>query len=272
MCGFAGEVRRDGPPDADALARMQAVLAPRGPDGQGTWIRGRVGLAHRRLAIIDLSDAGAQPMVDPRLGLTVAFNGCIYNHRALRAELEAAGHSFASTSDTEILLKGWAQWGEALLDRLAGMFAFALAEHASGRVVLVALLAEAGQHGLATFSIGFPDAGDREGDEFAFSDLVAREFGTVHHQIRVGADRLVAALPRASAAMSEPMISHDAVAFFLLSEHVARDRKVVQSGQGADEVLGGYHWYPPLLEVEGDGLEVYAGRSSTVATRRWVSS
>ncbi len=125
--------------------------------------------------------------------------------------------------------------------------------------LIVALLAESGQRGLATFSIGFPDAGDREGDEFAFSDLVAREFGTEHRQIRVGADRLVAALPHAVAAMSEPMVSHDAVAFYLLSQEVARDRKVVQSGQGADEVLGGYYWYPPMLEAPGDGLDTYAG-------------
>ncbi len=398
MCGFAGELRRSGPPDRAALERMQAVLEPRGPDGQGLWIEGPVGLAHRRLAVIDLSARGAQPMVDDGLGLAVVFNGCIYNHRELRAELERAGHAFASDADTEVLLKGWAEWGEGMLDRLAGMFAFALAERDSGRVVLardrlgvkplylcdgpggslrfastlpallagggvdtavdpvalhhylslhsivpaprtilrgvrklppasllvlepdgrrrerrwwdppftrdaaragwteadwegalldalrtavdrrmvadvpvgvllsggldssliVALLAESGQRGLATFSIGFPDAGDREGDEFAFSDLVAREFGTDHRQIRVGADRLVAALPHAIAAMSEPMVSHDAVAFYLLGLEVARDRKVVQSGQGADEVLGGYYWYPPMLDAPGDGLDAYA--------------
>ena len=398
MCGFAGELRRSGPPDRAALERMQAVLEPRGPDGQGLWVEGPVGLAHRRLAIIDLSARGAQPMVDEGLGLAVVFNGCIYNHRELRAELERAGHAFASDADTEVLLKGWAEWGEGMLDRLAGMFAFALAERDSGRVVLardrlgvkplywcdgpggslrfastlpallagggvdtavdpvalhhylslhsivpaprtilrgvrklppasllvlepdgrrrerrwwdppfardpsragwteadwegallgalrtavdrrmvadvpvgvllsggldssliVALLAESGQRGLATFSIGFPGAGDREGDEFAFSDLVAREFGTEHRQIRVGADRLVAALPHAIAAMSEPMVSHDAVAFYLLSQEVARDRKVVQSGQGADEVLGGYYWYPPMLDAPGDGLDTYA--------------
>ena len=125
--------------------------------------------------------------------------------------------------------------------------------------LIVALLAAQGQRGLATFSIGFPDAGGREGDEFEFSDLVAREFGTEHRQIRVGPERIVEALPAAVAAMSEPMVSHDAVAFWLLSEAVARERKVVQSGQGADEVFGGYYWYPPLLEASGDGLDTYAG-------------
>src|SRR3954467_10202536 len=124
--------------------------------------------------------------------------------------------------------------------------------------LIVALLAEQGQRGLATFSVGFRDVGERVGDEFEFSDLVAAEFGTDHHQIRVGPERLLPGLPRAWGAMREPMVSHDAVAFFLLSEEVAKVRKVVQSGQGADEVFAGYYWYPPLLEVEGDGLGVYA--------------
>ena len=88
---------------------------------------------------------------------------------------------------------------------------------------------------------------------------MAREFDTEHRQIRVDPERIVEALPSAIAAMSEPMVSHDAVAFWLLSEAVARERKVVQSGQGADEVFGGYYWYPPLLEAAGDGLDTYAG-------------
>src|SRR5436305_4779621 len=137
MCGIAGEVRVDGRlPDVGAVARMADVMAPRGPDGAGVWSAGGVALGHRRLAIIDLSGRGHQPMVDTELGLAVVFNGCIYNHRELRRELEAAGHRFASTSDTEVLLKGWREWGEGLVDRLAGMFAFALAERDTGRVVL----------------------------------------------------------------------------------------------------------------------------------------
>src|SRR3954454_7959970 len=136
MCGFAGELRPGWPPDLDALARAGEVLAPRGPDGQGVWSHGGAALVHRRLAIIDLSARGAQPMTDEALGLTVAFNGCIYNHHDLRAELERGGAQFASTSDTEVLLHGWRAWGEGLLDRLLGMFAFALVEHDSGRVVL----------------------------------------------------------------------------------------------------------------------------------------
>jgi asparagine synthase (glutamine-hydrolysing) len=122
--------------------------------------------------------------------------------------------------------------------------------------LIVGLLAEEGQGaaGLQTFSIGFPDVGDREGDEFAYSDLVADRFGTTHHQLRIDAARLVPAVPEAIAAMSEPMVSHDAVAFYLLSEEVRKHLKVVQSGQGADEVFAGYHWYPPLLDVGDDDL------------------
>src|SRR5918997_1193269 len=105
--------------------------------------------------------------------------------------------------------------------------------------LIVALLAEEGQRGPATFSIGFPDVAGREGDEFAFSDAVAERFGTDHRQIRVGTDELVAALPHAIAAMSEPMVSHDCVAFWLLSQAVREDRKAGRWGRGADEVLGG---------------------------------
>jgi asparagine synthase (glutamine-hydrolysing) len=137
MCGFGVELRRDAPPDRAALERMRDSLAPRGPDGEGIWLDGSAGMVHRRLAIIDLSELGAQPMRDDALGLAVVFNGCIYNHRELRAELERLGHSFTSTSDTEVVLRGWREWGEGVLDRLAGMFAFAVLETESGRCALV---------------------------------------------------------------------------------------------------------------------------------------
>ena len=114
--------------------------------------------------------------------------------------------------------------------------------------LIVGLLAEAGQHGLPTFSIGFESVGGVEGDEFQYSDIVAERFGTDHHQIRIGTDRMLPALDGAIGAMSEPMVSHDCVAFYLLSQEVAKHVKVVQSGQGADEVFAGYHWYPPMGE------------------------
>ena len=133
VCGFAGELRFDGrPADAAALARMAETMAPRGPDGSGLWLQDGAGLAHRRLKIIDLSERGAQPMLDPHLGLAVAFNGCIYNYKELRKELAADGYSFASTSDTEVLMKAYHRWGPAFVERLKGMFAFVLVEQGSG--------------------------------------------------------------------------------------------------------------------------------------------
>ena len=102
MCGIAGEVRVDGRlPDVGAVARMADVMAPRGPDGAGVWSAGCVALGHRRLAIIDLSGRGHQPMVDSELGLAVVYNGCIYNHRELRRELEGAGYRLIHDARTE---------------------------------------------------------------------------------------------------------------------------------------------------------------------------
>ena len=93
MCGFAGELRLDGrPADVAAVGRMSDDLRRRGPDGCGLWQRGALALAHRRLTIIDLSNAGEQPMVDSELGLSLVFNGCIYNRRALREELTGLGY------------------------------------------------------------------------------------------------------------------------------------------------------------------------------------
>ena len=111
-------------------------LAPRGPDGSGLWATGPVALGHRRLPIIDLSAAGAQPMVDPHLGLTVVFNGCIYNYQQLRDELAGLGHPFFSTSDTEVIGKAYAQWGIDCVQHFMGMFAFAIAERETGRLIL----------------------------------------------------------------------------------------------------------------------------------------
>jgi asparagine synthase (glutamine-hydrolysing) len=124
---------------------------------------------------------------------------------------------------------------------------------------IVALLAEQGQRGLTTFSIGFESGGGESGDEFAYSDLVAKQFDTVHHQIRIGHDRFLPAVDRTVAAMSEPMVSHDCIAFNLLSEDVSKHVKVVQSGQGADEILAGYSWYPPLAGVpRAEAVDAYA--------------
>ncbi|MBB2990068.1 asparagine synthase (glutamine-hydrolyzing) [Mycolicibacterium iranicum] len=395
MCGATGEVRLDGTsPNVQAVTAMAEVMVPRGPDAAGVWSQGRVALGHRRLKIIDLTEAGAQPMVDSELGLAVAWNGCIYNYEQLRDELSGHGYRFFSHSDTEVLLKGYHHWGDRFVDHLKGMFAFAIVERDSGRVLLgrdrlgikplyftqntdrvrfasslpallaggeidthidpvalhhymtfhsvvpsprtilrgvsklppaslmaiepdgrvttttywepdfsrrddradwsekdwedavldslrtavkrrlvadvpvgcllsggvdssliVGLLAEAGQHGLKTFSIGFESVNGVKGDEFRYSDVIAERFGTDHHQIRIDTARMLPALDGAIGAMSEPMVSHDCVAFYLLSEEVAKHVKVVQSGQGADEVFAGYHWYPPMGEPSAASLE-----------------
>jgi asparagine synthase (glutamine-hydrolysing) len=125
--------------------------------------------------------------------------------------------------------------------------------------LITGLLAEAGTTDLRTYSIGFESVDNEAGDEFHYSDLVARHYGTVHEKLHIPADDLLRALPDAIGAMSEPMVSHDCVAFYLLSQAVSRHSRVVQSGQGADEVFGGYHWYPPLTDINypAQGVDAY---------------
>ncbi|WP_097083803.1 MULTISPECIES: N-acetylglutaminylglutamine amidotransferase [unclassified Pseudomonas] len=386
MCGISGELTfNDQPANLAAIERITHHLAPRGPDAWGFHSQGPIALGHRRLKIMDLSDGSAQPMTDADLGLALAFNGAIYNYPELRAELEALGYRFHSGGDTEVLLKGYHAWGEALLPKLNGMFAFAVWERDSKRLflardrlgvkplylsrngqrlrfasalpallkggdidpmldpialnhylnfhavvpaprtilanvqklppatwmridangnteekvwwtlpygpaedernlnlndwidrvlegtreavairqraavdvgvllsggvdssLLVGLLREAGVENLSTFSIGFEDAGGERGDEFQYSDLIAKHYGTHHHQLRIGEHEVLEQLPAAFRAMSEPMVSHDCIAFYLLSREVSKHCKVVQSGQGADELFAGYHWYPQV--------------------------
>ena len=138
MCGIAGLYNLDGAPAEPALLRRMAdAVAHRGPDGEGVYVDGAVGLAHRRLAIIDLSAAGRQPMVteDGRFALT--YNGEIYNFQELRAELQARGRCFLSRTDSEVLLQAWAEWGPVCVTRFNGMFAFALWDKAQRTLTLV---------------------------------------------------------------------------------------------------------------------------------------
>ncbi|MTV25803.1 N-acetylglutaminylglutamine amidotransferase [Nitriliruptoraceae bacterium ZYF776] len=405
MCGFSGELRMDGTtPDIGAVARMTGLMHDRGPDAEGLYAAGPIALGHRRLSIIDLSSHGNQPMHDPELGLTIAFNGCIYNYQQLREELQRErNYRFFSTSDTEVVLKAYHAWGDRFVERLQGMFAFCIHDRDRGRTFLgrdrfgikplylaetptrvrfasslpalvqggdvdtsidpvalhhylsfhavvpaphtiikgvrklppattlaieadgsrttdeywrpdftrdddradwserdwedavleamrkavewrlvadvpvgvllsggldsslvVGLLAEAGQHDLNTFSIGFESFGGEEGDEFKYSDVIAERYGTNHHKLRIDTERMLPALGDAVGAMAEPMVSHDAVAFFLLSQEVAKHVKVVQSGQGADEVFAGYHWYPPMQALT-DELGPGAPRETLVS-------
>jgi asparagine synthase (glutamine-hydrolysing) len=402
MCGICGEVTFDGSAAGGRIAAMMERMRARGPDAGGAFMQDRVALGHRRLSIIDLAAASQQPMVDPQLGLAIVFNGCIYNYRELRAELIGKGYRFFSHGDTEVILKAYAEWGARCVERFYGMFAFAIWERNSGRVVLardrlgikplyytesanvfrfastlpaliaaggvdtsidpaalhhymslhavvpaprtifqgvkklpaatictiepdgrrreetywqlevgarsqdrklteqdwqeairlalgsaverrrvadvpvgvllsggldssliVALLAEQGQSDLRTFSVGFETVGELKGDEFHYSDLIAQQFGTRHERIAVDTSRAIEALPGTIAAMSEPMMSHDAVGFYLLSEEVSKHVKVAQSGQGADEIFGGYHWYPTLMrsnDPAADYAKVYFDR------------
>jgi asparagine synthase (glutamine-hydrolysing) len=389
MCGIAGEIRFDGDePDVAAVARITAAMHRRGPDGSGVHAVGPVALGHRRLKILDLSERGAQPMVDSELGLTAVFNGLVYNFRELREQLEAAGYRFFSHTDTEVLIKAFHRWGPGCVERFLGMFAFAIVDRDSGVLTLgrdrlgikplylsegprslrfasslpallegggvdtaidpvalhhymsfhsvvpaprtilagvrklppatvrtiqpdgastdhvywrpehvrdpakaamsagdwrdatlealrlavrrrmvadvpvgvllsggldsslvVALLAQEGQVGLKTFSVGFHATAGEVGDEFQYSDIVASTFGTDHQQILVDPARMLPAVDGAITAMAEPMVSHDCVAFYLLAEEVKKSVTVVQSGQGADEVFAGYDWYPPLART-----------------------
>ena len=125
MCGIAGFIAADRAADAGVLNQMLARIAHRGPDGQGPFIEGAAALGPCRLAIIDL-DGGAQPLYSEDDRLVLVFNGEIYNYRSLTAELTALGHTFATRTDSEVVLHGWEQWGRELLPRLRGMFAFAL--------------------------------------------------------------------------------------------------------------------------------------------------
>lgn len=402
MCGLCGEISFREPASVSSISAMAESLCRRGPDSSGLFVQDRVGFGHRRLSILDTESTSNQPMIDSELGLAAAFNGCIYNFRELRRELKEKGYRFFSDGDTEVILKAYAEWGPRCVERFLGMFAFAIWERDSGRVVLardrlgikplylaedanclrfastlpallaaggvnteidpvglhnymslhavvvaprtilkgvrklppatlmivepdgsrreetywtlqvgrkpqdramskeewkeavldaltlavkrrqvadvpvgvllsggldsslvVALLAESGQTDLKTFAIGFESVRNLKGDEFKYSDFVARRFGTKHEKIEIKSEATLDALPDAIQAMSEPMMSHDAIGFYLLSEQVAKHVKVVQSGQGADEVFGGYHWYPKMMQSNdptSDYARVYFDR------------
>ena len=400
MCGICGEFRFDGlAPDLARTNKMMTRLERRGPDHGGSYSDGPIALGHRRLAIIDLSEHANQPLVDQQLGLALVFNGTIYNFPALRSELQDKGYHFFSSGDSEVILKAYAEWGEACVERLHGMFAFAIwdmrkqrlflgrdrlgikplyysfnnkrllfasnaqallatgdidtsidsvglhhqltlhavipaphtilngikkmrpahcmcfsvdgglsereywvlnacrpkekmdeqewteAIHASLRsavekrktisdvpvgvllsggldsCLLVALLAEAGVGNIKTFTVGFEDQPEEKGNEFEFSDLIVDRYNTEHHKFFIRNDKVLDYLPNAVDVMAEPMVGQDAVAFYMLSEQVSKEVKVVQSGQGADEVFGGYFWYPQMHEAEGeDELKRFSSR------------
>lgn len=127
MCGICGIFNLNGEPVSPVfLRKMTGVIAHRGPDGEGFYTDSFIGLGHRRLAIIDLSSAGHQPMISPDGQYAISYNGEIYNFQELRKELEALGHSFRSRTDTEVVLHAYIEWGNECLHRFNGMFAFAI--------------------------------------------------------------------------------------------------------------------------------------------------
>ncbi len=137
MCGIAGCLNLDGRPVAlPIIERMTRALAHRGPDGQGHFTDGAFGLGHRRLAIIDLSAAAAQPMTSADGRFVLAYNGEVYNFRELRGELVARGRRFRTASDTEVVLEALAEWGAKAIERFNGIFALALWDRRERRLLL----------------------------------------------------------------------------------------------------------------------------------------
>src|SRR5712664_1736063 len=140
MCGISGFLlsratlsRRSA---ESRLWAMIAMLRHRGPDDEGVWTDGRAGLAHARLSIIDLSPAGHQPMANADETIWITYNGEIYNFAEIRQELEAGGYPFRSRSDTEVIVNGWHAWGPKIFSRLRGMFALAIWDRRSQRLIL----------------------------------------------------------------------------------------------------------------------------------------
>src|SRR5919201_3011588 len=126
MCGICGIAAPGRRPEAKTVGRMAAELDHRGPDGPGSFAAEGVAFGFRRLAIIDLSDAGDQPFASEDGALRLVHNGEVYNYRELRRELEAHGHRFRSATDTEVILAAYREWGERCVERFTGMWAFEL--------------------------------------------------------------------------------------------------------------------------------------------------
>src|ERR1043165_1221513 len=136
MCGIAGFLRLDGAPaDAREGTAMPDPIRPRGPDGDGTWTDGPAAIGHRRLAIIDPAH-GQQPVANADGSLWIVYNGELYNFRELRAELEARGHRFETHCATEVAVHAYEEWGERFLDRMRGMYAFAIRDRRNGTIFL----------------------------------------------------------------------------------------------------------------------------------------
>ncbi len=392
MCGICGLVSLDGatPPDPDVLAAMSETLVHRGPDSEGAVVDGPVGLAARRLSIIDL-EGGDQPIANEDGTIHVVQNGEIYNHRALRRDLERRGHRFATACDTEVLVHLYEERGPAFVEELRGMFAIALWDSRARRLVLgrdrfgikpllyrmhegvlsfaselkailrqpgfaatvdlealgaflafnaipapltifekvrklpaghvlvwdggeprvsryarprpadpedvrdepmevlaaelrdrlrnsvrahlvsdvpvgvmlsggvdssalTALASQESSERVMTFSIGFEESSF---DELSTARLVAERYGTDHHELVVRPDA-IELLPKLVDAFDEPFADSSALPTYLVSELASRDVKVALSGEGGDELFGGYYTYV------ADAIAPWAGRAASV--------
>ncbi|MGZ8830696.1 MAG: asparagine synthase (glutamine-hydrolyzing) [Thermoanaerobaculia bacterium] len=379
MCGISAIAGFREPVFNAALERMVACLSHRGPDASGSAMLAGCNLGHTRLSVIDLS-AGAQPMADASGRYWITFNGEIYNYRELREELVSRGHPFRTQSDTEVLLRGFAEWGTGLLDRLRGMFAFAIWDSVEQRLfaardlfgekplyyattpggllllaseikaitasqllktsidpvsvdaylafgyvppdrtihrqvqtlppghylvwqngqaavsaywrprletrgislqeaaeelrrllrraverqmiadvpvgaflsggldssTIVALMQEHSALPVKTFSVGFGS----NINELPYAREVADRYGTEHHEIDLGEPDVATLIQRMSLVYDEPFADSSNIPTYLLSEYARRWVKVVLSGDGGDELFGGYWWYAPLLRAE----------------------
>ena len=137
MCGIAGFINLNNSPASPVyLKRMTDSIAHRGPDGEGHFVDGAVGIGHRRLAIIDLSPAASQPMTESENRYVISYNGEVYNYKTLRSELMALGHHFNSQSDTEVVLRSFIQWGAKSVSKLNGMFAFVIWDRVENKMFI----------------------------------------------------------------------------------------------------------------------------------------
>jgi len=385
MCGIVGEYLYNGQPqDCENIQMMLSKIRSRGPDYSGYSINYPISLGHSRLSIIDLSSASNQPFFDDETKLEMVYNGCIYNYKDLRKILIKIGHIFRTTSDTEVVLKSYIEWGNDCLKKFEGDFAFAIWDNKNKKLFLardrfgvkplyyvnqpnffrfgssfqsliikkdfpiefdsqslhlhfslhssipapntlftnikklipghymvvekgkepfiqkywqlenthnqnlikdeaeaqslieesliqsvekridasdtdvgillsggldsslIVALAKNKFDNIKTFSIGFEDDEEEKGSEFFYSDQVSSRFNTKHKKYVIKNTDVLPRLFECFKKMSEPMVAQDAIAFFLLSEKVSKDVKVVLSGQGADEGFAGYFWYQKI--------------------------
>ena len=384
MCGICGELNFKDPSrvSAERVLEMTRAMAHRGPDSEGLWAQPGVALGHRRLSIIDLSDAASQPMASPDGRFQIVFNGQVYNFMELRAELESLGERFATRSDTEVLLRALAVWGREALARLNGMWAFALWDGAERRLTLcrdrfgvkplywarvdggvvfaseippilrhpevsrevhpralaeqvacryvlaprtllksvqklppghtltvtqeglavapywklpfgdriervgeaealerftelfeasvrrrlvaevpvgillsggvdssalAAAVRNVGVHAMSSFTVGF-DAGDRYAER-AWAREIARKLGTRHHEVVISPERFLATLPEVLAHLDDPVADVAVLPLYHVCGLARESVTVLLSGQGADEILGGYHLDRVLAQI-----------------------